>query len=119
MWKRFRKAALFVGLTYLVSYLLVFLYSALVGSWTMPNALVLGVAYMFVPTTVVLIVQKGIFKKPLKEPLRISFRLNRWFLAAWLLPPLIACAIWGRHSSCPASASRRRWRGWSSDSASS
>ena len=95
MWGRYRKAALFVGLTYLVSYLLVFLYSALVGSWTMPNALVLGVAYMFVPTMVVLIVQKGIFKEPLKEPLRISFRLNRWFLAAWLLPPLIACASLG------------------------
>jgi uncharacterized protein len=92
---RYRKAALFVGLTYLVSYLLVFLYSALVGSWTMPNALVLGVAYMFVPTTVVLIVQTGIFKEPLKEPLRIALRPNRWFLAAWLLPPLIACASLG------------------------
>jgi membrane protease YdiL (CAAX protease family) len=92
MQQRFRKAALFVGLTYLVSYLLVFLYSALVGSWIMPNAVVLGVVYMFVPTTVVLIVQKGIFKEPLNEPLRISFRLNRWFLVAWLLPPLIACA---------------------------
>jgi membrane protease YdiL (CAAX protease family) len=95
MQQRFRKAALFVGLTYLISYLLVFLYSALVGSWTMPNAVVLGVVYMFVPTMVVLIVQKGIFKEPLKEPLRISFRLNRWFLVAWLLPPLIACASMG------------------------
>jgi hypothetical protein len=86
MQQRFRKAALFVGLTHLVSYLLVFFYSALVGSWSMPNAVVLGVVYMFVPTTVVLIVQKGIFNAPLNEPLRISFRLSRWFLAAWLLP---------------------------------
>jgi membrane protease YdiL (CAAX protease family) len=93
--ERYRKAALFVGLTYLVSYLVVFLYSALVKSWTMPNALVLGVVYMFVPTMVVLIVQKGIFKEPLKEPLRITLRPNRWFLAAWLLPPLIAFASLG------------------------
>jgi hypothetical protein len=78
----YRKAALFVGLTYLVSYLLVFLCSAVVGSWTMPDALVLGVVYMFVPTMVVLIVQKGIFQEPLKEPLRINLRPNRWFLAA-------------------------------------
>jgi hypothetical protein len=84
MQQRFRKAALFVGLTYLVSYLLMFLYSVLVGPWTMPNAVVLGVVYMFVPTTVVLVVQKGIFKEPLKEPLRISFSLNRWFLVAGL-----------------------------------
>ena len=93
--ERYRKVALFVGLTYLVSYLLVFLYSALVGSWTMPNAVVLGVAYMFIPATVVLIVQKGIFQEPLKGPLRITLRPNRWFLAAWLLPPLIACASLG------------------------
>jgi hypothetical protein len=53
MQRRFRKAALFVGLTYLVSYLLMFIYSALVGSWTIPNAVVLGVVYMFVPTTIV------------------------------------------------------------------
>jgi membrane protease YdiL (CAAX protease family) len=95
MQQGFRKAALFVGLTYLLSYALVLLYSALVGSWIMPNAVLLGVIYMFVPTTVVLIVQKGIFREPLKEPLRISFRLNRWFLVAWLLPPLIACASMG------------------------
>jgi membrane protease YdiL (CAAX protease family) len=95
MQQGFRKAALFVGLTYLLSYALVLLYSALVGSWIMPNAVLLGVVYMFVPTTVVLIVQKGIYKEPLKEPLRISFRLNRWFLAAWMLPPLIASASMG------------------------
>jgi membrane protease YdiL (CAAX protease family) len=95
MWERYRKAALFVGLTYLVSFLLVLLYKALVGQWTMPNALVLAVVYMFVPSMVAVIVQKRIFKEPLKEPLRISFRLNRWFLAAWLLPPLIACASLG------------------------
>jgi membrane protease YdiL (CAAX protease family) len=95
MQQRFRKAALFVGLTYLLSYALVSLYSALVGSWIMPNAVALGLVYMFVPTMVVLIVQKGIFREPLKEPLRISFRLNRWFLVAWLLPPLIACASLG------------------------
>jgi hypothetical protein len=55
MQQRFRKAAVFVGLTYLVSHLLVFLYSALVGSCTMPNAAVLGVVYMFVPTTIVFV----------------------------------------------------------------
>jgi membrane protease YdiL (CAAX protease family) len=95
MWERYRKAALFVGLTYLVSFLLVLFYSALVGHWTMPNALVLGVVYMFVPSMVAIIVQKGIFKLPLKEPLRIGLRPDRWFVAAWLLPPLIACASLG------------------------
>src|SRR5262249_22773553 len=36
-----------------------------------------------------------VYKAPLKEPLRINFRPNRWFLIAWLLPLLIAVATFG------------------------
>jgi membrane protease YdiL (CAAX protease family) len=50
---------------------------------------------MFIPMTVAIMVQRSVYKEPLKEPLGISFRLNRWFLVAWLLPPVIACAALG------------------------
>jgi len=42
-----------------------------------------------------IVVQRLIYKEPVKEPLGISFRLNRWFLVAWLLPPVIAFAVLG------------------------
>jgi len=54
------------------------------------NSLIIGVAYMFIPMIVAIIVQKVIYKEPLIKPLGISFNLNWWWLLAWLLPPVLA-----------------------------
>jgi membrane protease YdiL (CAAX protease family) len=50
---------------------------------------------MFVPMLVALLLQKGVYRESVKKPLGISFRLNRWFLVAWFLPPVIALATFG------------------------
>jgi membrane protease YdiL (CAAX protease family) len=50
---------------------------------------------MFMPTLSAVVVQKLIYKAPLKTPLRINFLPNRWFFVAWLLPLLIAFATFG------------------------
>jgi membrane protease YdiL (CAAX protease family) len=42
-----------------------------------------------------ILVQKVIYGETLKEPLGISFKINRWFLVAWLLPPLLALVTLG------------------------
>jgi membrane protease YdiL (CAAX protease family) len=47
---------------------------------------------MFMPMTMAIVVQKGIYREPLRKPLGISFRPNRWFLVAWLLPVVAALA---------------------------
>lgn len=90
-----KKILLFIGLTFLVSYSLAFAYFGLGGPRTMPAMLVVGVTYMFVPTAVALVVQKAVYKAPFREPLRIKFRPNRWFLAAWLTPVALALATLG------------------------
>ena len=90
-----RKALIFVGLTFLLSYLLVFTYLALGGKWVMPGSLIIATAYMFIPMVVAIIVQKYILGEPVIGPLGISFKLNRWFLVAWLLPAVIAFATLG------------------------
>jgi membrane protease YdiL (CAAX protease family) len=90
-----QKVALFVVLTYLLSYALVPLYFALGGTKTMPGMLVLGIAYMFIPLGVAVVVQKLVYHAPLRGPLRIAFRPNRWFVVAWLLPPVLALATLG------------------------
>ena len=87
-----RKSIVFTLLTYFVSYLLVVLYFALGGTWTMPGNLIVAVVYMFVPVTIAILVQKWVYREPLKAPLRINFKPNRWFVVAWLLPPAIAVA---------------------------
>jgi membrane protease YdiL (CAAX protease family) len=90
-----KKIALFVVLTYLLSYALVPLYFALGGTKAMPGMLVLGIAYMFIPLVVAVVVQKLVYHAPVRGPLRIAFRPNRWFMVAWLLPPVIALATLG------------------------
>jgi uncharacterized protein len=93
--KRPKGIAIFVVLTFLLSYLLVFIYLALGGKWVMPGSLIVATAYMFIPMVVAIIVQKYILGEMVKGPLGISFKLNRWFLVAWLLPVIIAFATLG------------------------
>jgi len=88
--RKYRKAILFTLLTYASSYTLVPLYFALGGTWTMPGAMILCVGYMFVPMTAALIVQKGIYREPVRGPFRVHLRMNRWFLVSWLLPLVLA-----------------------------
>jgi len=90
-----KKVALFVGLTFLVSYSIVPLYFALGGTKAMPGMLILSVVYMFMPLSVAVVVQKLVYHAPLKDSCRINFRPNRWFLVAWLLPPVIALGTLG------------------------
>ncbi len=90
---RLRKALLFVGLTFVVSWLLAVLFFYVLGGGSNRlAALAVLVVYMFIPLTVAVIVQKAIYREPLREPLGITFEFNRWFLVAWMLPPLVAFA---------------------------
>lgn len=90
-----RKAGLFIGLTFLANYLLLALYLAFGGRWVMPGSTIVATAYMFIPMVIAIVVQRLFYKQPLREPFRISFRVNRWFLVAWLLPPVVAFATLG------------------------
>jgi len=90
-----KKVALFVVLAYLLSYALVPLYFALGGTKAMPGVLALGVAYMFAPLVAAVVVQRLVYHAPLRGPLRITFKPNRWFVVAWLLPPVLALATLG------------------------
>ncbi|HID56138.1 TPA: CPBP family intramembrane metalloprotease [Candidatus Poribacteria bacterium] len=85
-----RKIALFLGMTFSINWIMAGLFWALGGRWNTPQAVILGVLYMFVPALCAVIVQKGIYRQPMRIPLGISFRLNRWFLVAWLLPPVLS-----------------------------
>ncbi len=90
-----KKALIFIGLTFFFSYLLAILYWALGGKWNTTSATFIAVAYMFIPMIIAIVVQKGIYREPLKEPLGISWKFNRWWLVAWWLPPIAAFATFG------------------------
>jgi membrane protease YdiL (CAAX protease family) len=92
---KLNKASIFIALTFVLDWSMVYLYLALGGKWQGVGPLVLSVAYMFVPMISAIIVQKAVFREPLIRPLGISFRVNRWFFVAWLLPPILTFATVG------------------------
>ena len=90
-----KRVGLFIGLTYLLSWTIVIIFLALSGSWNSPYTSIILIAFMFIPSIIAVFLQKTVCKEPLKEPLGISFKPNRYFLLAWLLPPAIAFATIG------------------------
>ena len=90
-----KKCWLFIALTFFFSWIILPIYFALGGKFNSPYTLAVLLIYMFVPMTMAIVVQKFIYREPLREPLGIRFRPNRWFLYAWLLPPLLGIATLG------------------------
>src|SRR5262245_45913643 len=57
-----KKVALFLGLTYALTYLLAITYFLAGGTVNPPGILIVGVAYMFMPTLCAVVVQKLILQ---------------------------------------------------------
>lgn len=92
---RKRRVLAFIGLVYGLSLGAFGAYFALGGRWEAPGSVVFTIGYMFIPMVAALLVQKVIHGEPVREPMRVSFRFNRWFVFAWLTPPVLAFATLG------------------------
>ena len=90
-----KKAKAFIGLTFLFSWLLILIFTLSGGKWNTIPAVIVAAVFMFVPMMVVIVLQKVVYREPMKEAMGISFKFNRWFLAAWFIPPAIAAAVLG------------------------
>ncbi|MCD4813537.1 CPBP family intramembrane metalloprotease [bacterium] len=93
---RMKKTLWYLALTFGLSYGLFGIVFALVpGEMHKKILMPLSLVYMFMPMVAVLLVQKVVFREPFKISLGISFRFNRWFVVAALLPPVIALLTLG------------------------
>ncbi len=92
---RTKKIWLFLGLTFGVDWLLAGLFYLLGGRLNTTPAVFMALCYMFVPMIMAIVVQKYIYHEPIKGPLGVSFRINTWWLAAWLIPPALAFGAFG------------------------
>ncbi len=90
-----RKVLSFLIITFTIDWLLAALFFFAGGSWNTIEGTILGVGYMFVPMLSAILVQNFMHQEPVIKPLGISFTLNRWFLLAWLLPPVAALLTLG------------------------
>lgn len=76
---------LFSSITILLSWTAAALFYLLNGDLQTTTGFVFATGYMFFPLLSVVIVQ-AIHKEPILRGLGVSFKLNRWFAVAWLLP---------------------------------
>jgi uncharacterized protein len=90
MFKKINKTKLFYILVAIISLLSASLFYLLGGKLNTNAGLALASFYMFIPTISVLIIEKLIYKNSIRKKLFISFKLNKWFLIAWLIPPVLS-----------------------------
>lgn len=86
-----RQTILFAILVILISWTAAALFYLLNGNLQTTAGFVFATGYMFFPLLSVVIVQ-AIHKEPILKGLGVSFKLNRWFAVAWLLPVLFNVA---------------------------
>ena len=90
-----KKIALFLIINFIISWVIGFT-GLFIGIQVFTNSyLILAVFYMFIPAISAVIVQKYIYNEKIIKPFGISFKINKWFLIAWLLPLVIAFSSLG------------------------
>lgn len=93
MQQRSRKRAVYLVLAFGLSWTIVGVYLALGGRASSPAAAVVAVAYMLMPAVAAVAAQRVAGERV--AALAVSFRVNRWFLVGWLMPPVLAAAAFG------------------------
>ncbi|HYP99879.1 MAG TPA: CPBP family intramembrane glutamic endopeptidase [Polyangiaceae bacterium] len=80
----------YYGATFLVTHALVAGYLLSGGSFRRLDSFVFANAAMLVPGLVAVCFTRFVFREPVASTLGLTLRFNRWFLFAWLLPPLLS-----------------------------
>ncbi len=87
-----KKIAVFLILTFILAIVIGSIPALLKLEWQGNTAAIIGVIYMLFPALTAIFVQKVLYHEPVMEPLKVSFKLNKWFAVAWFLPVLLALA---------------------------
>lgn len=89
-----KKALYFIVLTFSFSYLLAGTYYILGGRIENVGFMYMAILYMFIPMIMAIVLQKFVYKDSLRI-LGINFKVNRWWLVAWLLPLFLSLLTLG------------------------
>jgi len=88
---------LFLAVVFGISWILALVYWIAGGNTNTASAsyMIMAIAYMFTPMIAAILVQKVILKQKMKDIPGITFKLNKWWIAAWLSPLFIAISTMG------------------------
>jgi len=92
---RARRIAAFTVATFVVTHLVTTTYRLQGGSWTSLDTFLVANGIMLIPGLTAIVFVRWIFREPVRETLGLRGRPNGWWLAAWLLPPLLMLATLG------------------------
>lgn len=84
-----RKIGMFLAITFVASWSIALTFMALGHAWEGPLAQAVGMLFMLPPALAALIVKGPVAKDPVADDLGLRLRPNRWWMAAWLVPPLL------------------------------
>lgn len=87
-WTPRQKVAVYLVLTFGLSWSLGIGFAAFGGEWGSPASQAAALLFMAPPAFAALIVKGAILNEPVLAELGLSLSINRWWLAAWLVPPL-------------------------------
>ncbi len=90
-----KKVRQFLVWTFIVNWSLIGIFYLTGGEWQTTGATVIAIAYMFIPMIVAFTVEKFSGNSQIKKDLGISFRINKWFVIAWIFMPILAFATFG------------------------
>jgi hypothetical protein len=87
-WSSRRKIGVYLAITFVPSWALAIGFHALGGEWGSAAGQSVALVFMMPPAFAALIVKGAILREPVLQHLGLSLSLNRWWLVAWLVPPL-------------------------------
>lgn len=88
-WKR---VAPFYAVTFTLTHALSLGYVWAGGSWGSPRSFAVANALMLCPAIAALVLSRFVFHEPIVASLGLHFRPTRWFVFAWLFPPVVMLA---------------------------
>jgi uncharacterized protein len=87
-----RRIAAFYVATFVITHLVTTAYRLRGGSWNSLDTFVVANGIMLIPGLTAIAFTRWVFREPIRETLGLRFSPNRWWLAAWLLPPVLMLA---------------------------
>jgi membrane protease YdiL (CAAX protease family) len=92
---RGRRVGVFYAAVFLATHAVTTAYRLRGGSWTGPGAFVVANGVMLIPGVVAIVFARLASREPVRASLGLCFAPNRWWLLAWLAPPLLMLATLG------------------------
>lgn len=89
-----RRSLQFIALCFVLTWSIAFAFWAAGGKWIGLPMMLVGAVIMWMPALAAIVLQKLVYREPLKD-LGVTFRINSWWVLAWLIPLVGAMLAFG------------------------